>query len=375
MRGIVHGATAGAAVTFVTSWFLPWMADTTAFPLLGHAFHMWYLFLFDIPGPGTGLEIVLMMLLGIVAIASACFSAHRTAAVTALLGVPVGIHVMVRDHPGLESGPGPLVAAVALAVLAVAQAIAFRADLGHGWWSTAAGALVAVLLAVTTGFGGASYASARDVDATRSSGTGAVAVSAQDGVLSGVTARDSATGAERWHYRSRGWRFPAVKLSGDGSTVFMRVQRVDEQDALAFDAVSGQLRWQRTLSAGSSWQGLPGEHPSYEFFPFGSGLVLQLDAEHVRYFDADGRESTIQLDKDCGISAVGGVRTLYVVELCVGVFQLFAAGPDGEHRWTTSAPDLRIGNEVVVADKGDTVVVTTGGQAETVDAATGRPRG
>jgi len=374
MRGMVHGATAGAAVAFVTSWFLPWMGGAAAFPLLGHAFTMWFWFLFESPGPGAGLEIVLMALLGIVAIASACFSAHRTAAVTALLGVPLGIHVMVRDHPGLESGPGPLVAAVALAVLGVAQAIAFRADLGRGWWSTAAGALVAVLLAVATGFAGSAYASARDVDATTSTGTGAVTVSAQDGALSGVTARDSATGAERWHYRSRGLRFPSVKLSGDGSTVFVRAQRVDEQDALAFDAVSGKLRWQRTLSVVSSWQGRPGEHPSFDFFPVGSGLVLPLGAEQVRYFDADGRESTIQLDKDCGFSAAGGAGPRYVVELCVGLLQLFTVDPGGKHLWTTPVINVPNGQAIVVTDKGDTVVVTGGNYRETFDAATGKPR-
>ncbi|MFC0544429.1 outer membrane protein assembly factor BamB family protein [Kutzneria chonburiensis] len=368
MRGMVHGATAGAAVAFVASWFLPWMAGAAAFPLLGHAFHMWYWFTFDGPGLGAGLEIVLLGLLGLVAIASAFLAAPRTAAVTAVLGAAVGVHLMLREHPGLESGPGPLVTAVALAVVAVAQAL--RGEVGR--WSAIATAVVTALLAVATGFGASAYAAARDVDATTSSETGAVTVEAQDGALSGVTARDSATRAERWHYRARGWTFPSVKLSGDGSTVFVVALRVTEREAVAFDARSGKLRWQRALSEGS-WPGPP-EGPAYEFFPAGPGLVLEAGTDHVRYFDADGRESTIRLDGGCGFSAAGGVRTQYIVEQCQGRLQLFAAGQDGRHLWTTPAFEAPTGGIPVVEDKGDTVVVSTGGGTDTFDAATGKPR-
>jgi hypothetical protein len=381
MRGIGHGATAGAAVVFAASWFLPWMGDTAAFPLLGHAFTMWYWFSFDAPGLGTGLEMALFGLIGLFAIGSAGFSAHRTAAVTAIVDVPLGVHLMARDHPGLDSGPGPLVAAVALTVLAVAQVIAFRSDVGRDWRSAAAGAVVAALLAVATGFGGAAYASARDVDATTSGGTGAVTVAEHDGALSGVTARDNATGAERWHYWARDWAFPSVRLSGDGHTVFVTVQRANEHDAFAFDALSGNLRWQRMLTSGG-WPGptaadLPGVPLGslYDDLGYAPGLLLvRLDADELRYIDADGHEGAIRLDKDCGISGVGGVRPLYVVEQCLGRLQVFAAGPDGQHRWTTPATRLRIGEKVMVADKGDTVVVTTGANTETFDAATGNPR-
>ena len=47
---------------------------------------MWYWFSFDAPGPGAGLEMALFGLIGLFAIGSAGFSAHRTAAVTAALG-------------------------------------------------------------------------------------------------------------------------------------------------------------------------------------------------------------------------------------------------------------------------------------------------
>jgi hypothetical protein len=373
MRGIVHGATAGAAVAFVTSWFLPWMADTTAFPLLGHAFTMWYFFLFQSPGPGAGLEILLMVLLGIVAIASVYFSAHRTAAITALLGVPPGIHLMVRDHPGLESGPGPLVAAVALAVIAVAQAIAFRSDLGRSWWSTAAGALVAVLLAVATGFGGSAYASARDVDATTSTGTGSVIVSTHDGVLRGITAQDSATGTERWHYWARGWAVPSARLSGDGRTVFVLVERATEHDALAFDAFSGRLRWQRALFGGS-WPGQSEPNPTYIYLQSGPGMLLPFGPDQVRYIDADGREGTIQLDPTCGLDAAGGVHAVYIVEQCRGRYQLLATSRDAKHLWTSPAFQVPAGGLSTVVDNGDTVVVNIGGDSDTFDAATGKPR-
>jgi hypothetical protein len=111
------------------------MGGVAAFPLLGHAFSMWYWFSFDAPGLGVGLEIILLGLLGLVAIASACFAAPRTAAVLAISGISLGVHLMLRGHPGLDSGPGPLVAAVAMAMLAVAQA--FRRDVN--WWSAIAG--------------------------------------------------------------------------------------------------------------------------------------------------------------------------------------------------------------------------------------------
>ena len=372
MRGIRHGATAGAAVAFAVAWFLPWMADTAAFPLLGHAFNMWYWFSFEAPGPGAGLEIVLFGLVGLFAFASVGFAAHRTAAVAAALGAVLGVSLMMRDHPGLDSGPGPLVAAVALAVLSVAQTIAsFRTDVGRSWWSAVAGVLVAALLALATGFGGVAYASARDIDATTSDGSSAVTVANQDGVLSGITARDSTTGTERWHYRARDWRFPSVGLSGDGHTAFVTVQRVDEEDAYAFDALSGKLRWQRALGA----EGWPGPTPgrSYGYFQNGPGLLVSLGADRIRYLDADGHEGVLQLDKNCGIDGTGGVHTLYIVEQCQGWVQLLAADRNAQHLWTAPAYHVPIGKDAVVVDKGDTVVVTADGQSETFEAVSGNP--
>jgi hypothetical protein len=380
MRGIGHGAAAGAAVVFVASWFLPWMGDTAAFPLLGHAFNMWYWFSFDAPGLGTGLEMVLFGLLGLVVIGSAGFSAPRTAAVTAALDVPLGLHLMVRDHPGLGSGPGPLVAAVALTVIAVAQVIAFRSDVRRRWWSVAGGAVIAAVLAVATGFVGAAYASARDVDATTSSGSGTVTVQEHNGTLSGVTARDSATGAERWHYWARSWAFPSAWLSGDGHTVFMTVQRANEQDAFAFDARSGKLRWQRMLTPGGwpgpTQAGVPGPTVDslYVDFRYASGLLVPLDTDQLRYIDADGSEGAIRLDKNCGIATLGGVHALYILEHCQGWFQLLATGRDAKRLWTAPAYHVAVGENATVTDKGDTVVVTAGASTETFDAATGKPR-
>lgn len=375
MRGIRPGATAGAAVAFVVAWFLPWMGGAAAFPLLGHAFDMWYWFSFSAPGPGAGLEIVLFGLLGLVSIASAGFSARRTSAVTAALGAAVGVQVMVRDHPGLDSGPGPLVAAVALTVLAVAQA--FRSEAGRSWWSTIAGVMVAALLAVATGFGGAAYASARDLDATTSDASGGVTVTALDGTFSGVTARDRVTGAERWHYWARGWKFPSVGLSGDGRTVFALAQRAGEEDAFAFDAVSGTLRWQRMLAT-EDWPGPVAE--SHNDYLSGMPGILTAYSNEARYIDGDDHESTIRLDNDCGVLTAGGVRTLYVVEDCQGRVQVFATGSDARRRWTTPALQLPVGtpakpvhyDDIVVVDNGDTVVVEGTG-SETFNAVNGNP--
>ncbi len=110
--------------------------------------------------------------------------------------------------------------------------------------------------AVAAGFGGAAYASARDVDATTSEPGGAVTVGTQDNVLVGITAHDSVTGVERWHYWARDSVMPLVGLSADGSTAFLVVDRVYEQDAPAFDARTGKLLWRRVL-ASEGWVGPP----------------------------------------------------------------------------------------------------------------------
>lgn len=256
--GIVPGATAGAAVAFVAAWFLPWMGATAAIPLLGHAFTLWFWFLqFEPPGPGAGLEMVALGLLGLTAIWAAGCSAHRTSAVTAAGAIAPGVHLVVRDHPGLSSGPGALVAVVAVAVIAVAQtAAAFHVE----WGWTTAGVAVAAVLAVAAGFGGEAYASARDVDATTSGPGGAVVVGTHDNVLVGITARDSVTGVERWHYWARDSVTPSVGLSADGGTAVLVVDRVYEQDALAFNARTGQLLWRRVLASGG-WIGPPASRP------------------------------------------------------------------------------------------------------------------
>ncbi|WP_026421301.1 hypothetical protein [Actinokineospora inagensis] len=247
--GVAQGATAAAAIAFVTACSLPWMANTPALPLLGHAFTMRIWFLFEPPGPGPGLEMATLGLLTLTAITAAYYHAHRTAAATAAVAIAPGISLIFRDHPGLSSGYGATIATTAVTTIAIAQtAAAFHLTQGP----PTAGAATAVILAVAAGFAGAAHASARDIDATTSAPGGPVTISTHDNILVGITATDSVTGTERWHYWSRDSTWPHLGLSPDGNTAYLFVNRVTERDVLTFDAHTGKLLERRFL-AHTSW--------------------------------------------------------------------------------------------------------------------------
>src|SRR5262249_41911695 len=142
--------------------FLPWMADTAAWPLVGHGLTSRG-FVFDTaPGPGTSLELALFGLVAVAAVVAAFLSVPVTSVVLAVVAVPLGVHLSVRDHPGLSSGPGAVVATAAMVVLAAAQVTA-AVDRSRGrvrWWSVLAGGVATAVVATGAGLGGAALASA-----------------------------------------------------------------------------------------------------------------------------------------------------------------------------------------------------------------------
>lgn len=378
MRGVVLGATAGAAVTFVTAWFLPWMADTSAFGLIGHGLTTRGEFTFEAPGAGTALELAVFGLVGAAAIVAALLAACRTSAVTAVVAAAIGVHLALRDHPGLPSGPGPVIATVAMTVLAVAQVAAIWRPT-TGWWSAIAGLAVAAVLAVAAGLGGAAFAAARDVDITTSGAHAPVVLAQQEGALSGITARDAVTGAQRWHHWERGWTSPFVGLSPDGGVAYLEVGAVGERDALAFVAATGEPLWRKRLGP-SEWvadvtppgPGIYGQR----YLPVGPGLVVGEADGRLRYLDQDGREGTIGLDGGCGVIGVDGTEHLYLVEACVGVVRVLAVDRNTNRLWSTTAfQPVSDATQATVDDKGDSIVVTVNGLTATLDAVHGRLRG
>lgn len=372
--GIVLGATGAAAVAFVVAWFLPWMADTAAFPLIGHGLTSRG-FLFDTPpGPGASLEMALFGLLGVAAIVAGLLVAPIASAVIAVLTGLLGIHLVLRDHPGLSSGPGALVATVAMFLLAAAQiAVVWQPARG----SVIVGAAVAALLAVAAVFGGSAYATARDTDVTESKALTAVTVGEQRGPLSGITAADAKTGAERWHDWQRAWSGAEVGLSPDGHTAYLMVDTTTGREALAFVAATGELLWQKQLEH-LDWQpsgGVDYPYLSQGFMP-GPGLLVVggLNGE-VRYLDVNGQEGTIRLDANCGkVIGVGGVQRLYLVEQCGGAVNVLAVDRNANRLWSTTAfPPAIDADRATVDDRGDRLVLTVNGLTATLNAGTGRP--
>lgn len=369
MRGTVLWVTIGAAVGFVAAWFLPWMADTPAFPLIGHGLTT-HGFLFETPpGAGTSLELALFGLLGLAAFVAAFLMVPVPSLVIVVLAGAAGIHLALRDHPGLSSGPGAVVATVALVVLAAAQTAAI-------WPAVGKFAIVAMVLAVAVGGVGFVYVTARDTDVTTSTAQTAVMLREQHGTLSGITAVDATSGAERWHDWERDWTGPEIGLSPDGATAYLVVSKTTGSYALAFAAATGKLLWQKELQS-EPWVDRIGG-PSLvnvDRLPVGSGLVQYKGNNELRYLDADGRDGLIRLDDRCNnVIGAGGVRRMYLVAECGNAaFRVVAADRNATELWSTMAfLPASYPYKATVDDHGDTITIGVNGLDATLDAGTGR---
>jgi outer membrane protein assembly factor BamB len=267
-----------------------------------------------------------------------------------------------------------VVATTALLVLAAAQlTAAFSTRKG----SAVVGVAIAAVLAVAAGFGGAAFAAARDIDVTSATAGAPSKVAGHVGQLSGITVTDAASGAERWHHWERGWSTPYVGLSPDGATAYLVVDRVGEQDAMAFAAATGRLLWQKELQT-HPWPRFGGDmSPEYPAgrLAIGPGLAVFVGYNEIRYLDPDGRDGTVRMDVQCGnLLAAGGVRQqLYLVGDCGTGIQVLAADRNARTLWSTKVSMPVTGQfGATVDDRGDRIVVTVGGTATTLDAATGK---
>ncbi|GAA3440431.1 hypothetical protein [Kutzneria kofuensis] len=197
---------------------------------------------------------MLFGLLGLAAFVAAFLTAPVGSVIIALLADITGVHLALRDHPGLSSGPGTVIAIMAITVLAATQVVVI-------WPAARKSAIVAVALATVAGVGGSVLVTARDVDATTSTALSAVTVKEQHGPLSGITAVDAKNGAERWHHWERDWTDAQAGLSPDGATAYLAVDKTTGRYALAFAAATGKLLWQKELRADPGTGRLRGPPP------------------------------------------------------------------------------------------------------------------
>ncbi|HJQ46590.1 MAG TPA: PQQ-binding-like beta-propeller repeat protein [Amycolatopsis sp.] len=301
--------------------------------------------------------------------------------------------------PGLGLGLA-VVAFPALLVLAIPLTLTSDRRLPRKFGVAKAGAvLAAVVLAVAVvGYGGNWYAnrtltsttaSASPVAApsgpagkllwTLSAGADAAAVTLPGGLVAlqhvpgaDISVRDTATGAERWHYSRGGASLSDLVLSDDGSTL-VAVYRVQDTVAIGFDPGTGTVRWQQSF--GGTVLPLP-------------GALVHLDGAQITAYDPDSGRSLWHRSLGqafCGNtgSIAAGAGLLVALAPCVSVppaktGDVVAVDATGHVRWTapTQAQAQDSSSAQVAVVSHDAVVANLASAMQTLvlDPATGHVR-
>lgn len=370
------------------------------------------------------LAVVAAVLLGVVALVRPGRRVRWWGAGAAAVGAALSWWAVVALPAGQPMGVGPVLAGMALAVLAAGQAWASLAREVAPWRWRPAGVVVAVVAVVLAGagVGSAGLFDARNVDATTATGAlapitgaapstvdtrlwgraarvydvaGSVALvvgQRQRGAtsLAGVSVVDLRTGAERWHHYELGWTVREAALTQDGGTALVVVDTALGTDAIGFDVATGIVRWRQRLAASFNCVAPAADQITAVGncagqLVTGDGLLYVDGAGHVTYVAArDGHWWPIDLGTGCRVRGAGADSGgVYVLDQCVSAGfpephllseRVIAYGMTGRQRWSKPLDIVRgevAGGLGPVFVRGDVVFAQQEERYFALDTATG----